>query len=217
VRSPSFYGLAAQELEASFGGVVGFIEGASGSTHNIRGVSTALAVERMKHAVAATRDAAERLPVATVGALREPFHFKVRAFDEAAEEANVMRYLSDHAPQNAARIRQIFADQRRVLATHQNTRRTTWIQVVRVGDVAVVGVPAEYFTGLGLEIKRRSPFKHTLIAELANDWIGYLPDAAGHRLGGYQTWTGLHSYAEPGTGERLAQTAVRLLKELAKE
>ena len=34
-RSPSFYGLAAQELETELGGVVGFLEGASGSTHNL--------------------------------------------------------------------------------------------------------------------------------------------------------------------------------------
>jgi putative membrane-bound dehydrogenase-like protein len=216
VRSPSFYGLAAQELESSLGGVVGFIEGASGSTHNIRGVTTPLAIERLKKAVTTTRDAAGSTPVAAIGALREPFHFKVRSFSEEAEDAAVMRYLNDHAPQNAARIREIFANQRRQLVTHQNTRRTTWIQVLRLGDVAIVGVPAEYFTGLGLEIKRRSPFPHTLIAELANDWIGYLPDANGHVLGGYQTWTGLHSYAEPGTGERLAKEAIRLLQALNK-
>ena len=34
VRSPSFYGLAGQRLEAELGGVFSFIEGASGSTHN---------------------------------------------------------------------------------------------------------------------------------------------------------------------------------------
>ena len=34
-RSPSFYGLAAQELEAELGGQVCFLEGASGSTHNL--------------------------------------------------------------------------------------------------------------------------------------------------------------------------------------
>ncbi len=215
VRSPSFYGLAAQELEPDFGAVVGFIEGASGSTHNIRGVPAWLAVDRMKQAVSATRAAADPMPVAKIGALREPFHFRVRTFDEAAEDANIQRYLADHAPQHAGRIREIFADQRRVLATHQGTRRATWIQVLRIGDVAIVGIPAEYFTSLGLEIKRRSPFPHTLIAELANDWIGYLPDNPGHSLGGYQTWTGLHSYAEPGTGERIANTAVRLLHRLS--
>ena len=85
-----------------------------------------------------------------------------------------------------------------------------------LGDVAIVGVPAEYFTTLGMNIKRRSPFSNTYVAELANDWIGYLPDREGHRLGGYQTWTGLHSYAEPGTGERVADEAVKMLEELAR-
>jgi hypothetical protein len=53
------------------------------------------------------------------------------------------------------------------------------------------------------------------VAELANDWIGYLPNLEAHELGGYQTWMGLHSYAEPGTGERMAERIVDMLKELA--
>ena len=82
--------------------------------------------------------------------------------------------------------------------------------------MAIVGVPAEFFTQLGLDIKNRSPFRHTYVAELANDWIGYLPDLAGHKLGGYQVWTGYHSYADPGTGERIVDEVVKMLKELAK-
>ena len=83
-----------------------------------------------------------------------------------------------------------------------------------IGDVAIAGVPAEYFTGLGVDIKMRSPFRHTYIAELANDWIGYLPDREAHKLGGYQTWFGLHSYAQEGTGERVADEIIMMLKEL---
>ena len=84
-----------------------------------------------------------------------------------------------------------------------------------IGDVALVGVPAEFFTGLGMEIKKRSPFPNTYVAELANDWIGYLPDREAHQLGGYQTWMGLHSYAEVGTGERMVDQAVAMLEQLA--
>jgi len=83
-----------------------------------------------------------------------------------------------------------------------------------LGDIAIVGVPAEFFTVLGQEIKRRSPFRRTLVAELSGDWIGYLPDRLGHRLGGYQTWTGHHSYAEPGTGERVVAAALEQLDRL---
>ena len=46
VRSPSFYGLAAQDLEQKLGATVCFLEGASGSTHNIAGVPAADAMYR---------------------------------------------------------------------------------------------------------------------------------------------------------------------------
>ena len=110
---------------------------------------------------------------------------------------------------------EVFRAQRKVLAPQRGTERTTSVQAVRIGDVAVVGVPAEFFTVLGQEIKRRSPFRYTYVAELANDYVGYLPDRKAHELGGYQTWTGLHSFAEVGTGERVVDAAVKLLDELA--
>ena len=193
-----------------------FVEGASGSTHNIRGVPVPVAIARMKQAVQSARAQAVPRPIASVAALKRPFTFRVRNFDEADEDAKVAQYCAAYAPKNAERIREVFAAQRRELFPQQGQTRTTWLQVVRIGDVAIVGVPAEYFTGLGLDIKTRSPFKNTYIAELANDWIGYLPDQGGHKLGGYQTWTGLHSYAEPGTGERIADEAVKMLEELSR-
>ena len=215
VRSPSFYGLAAQELEAEIGGTVGFLEGASGSTHNITNVPVAEAVVRMKRAVKQARTQATRHPVDQLRAIRRTMKFRVRHFDEAEEDAKIARYTMRYAPASSNRIRQVFAAMRKKLKDKQGEERETYVQALRIGDVALVGVPAEYFTALGLDIKKRSPFKYTYIAELANDWIGYLPDREGHRLGGYQTWMGLHSYADVGTGERVADLAVELLNELA--
>jgi hypothetical protein len=103
---------------------------------------------------------------------------------------------------------------RRQLSPLRGQQRETSLQAILIGDVALVGVPAEYFTALGMDIKQRSPFQETYIAELANDWIGYLPDREAHQLGGYQTWMGLHSYAEVGTGERIADEIVSMLHEL---
>ena len=85
---------------------------------------------------------------------------------------------------------------------------------MRIGDVAVVGVPGEYFTKLGLDIKRQSPFRNTIVAELANDWVGYIPDEEAYDLGGYQVLTGLHSYVARGTCEQIVEEAVQLLHEL---
>ena len=213
VRSPGFYGLAAQELERETGATVCFLEGASGSTHNVTGVPTALAVTRLKKAVNDALGKATEHPVDRIVSVKRKFTFTVRKFDEEAEAAKVYRYCSKYAP--GLRYPDVFRDMRRTLAPHQGETRETWIQVMRIGDVALVGVPAEYFTVLGLDIKHRSPFKNTFVAELANDWIGYLPDRKAFELGGYQTWMGQHSYAEIGTGERMADEVVKMLNELA--
>jgi hypothetical protein len=213
VRSPSFYGMAAQELEAELGGTFGFLEGASGSTHNL-GVPFPEMVQRIKTAVRGALEKAEPRPAAPLGAVKREFSYRVRKFDEEKEEAAVTAYCKRRAGGGADSIIEAFRTARKAIAPQQGEERKTWLQVVRIGDVALCGVPAEFFTALGLEIKRRSPFRYTYVAELANDWIGYLPDRKGHELGGYQTWTGFHSYCEPGTGEAVVDEAVRMLNEL---
>ena len=214
LRSPAFYGLAAQELEARLGGAVCFLEGASGSTHR-RDVTAAEAKERIERAVLQSLDLAEPQQVDNLAALKRPFEFKIRTFDEVAEEEAVSSYCTKRFTRDPEPTVEVFRRMRNELAPHQGESRTTWLQVLKIGPVAVVGVPAEFFTKLGIDIKRRSPFEHTVVAELSNDWIGYLPDREAHRLGGYQVWTGLHSYAAPGTGERMVDQAVQMLEELA--
>jgi neutral ceramidase len=214
-RSPSIYGLAAQDLEAELGGTITFLEGASGSTHNLD-LTGEECVRRLKTSVADTLAKAQPRDVGKLAALKRPLKFRIRHFDEGAEEAAVERYCRKYAGAGAETIIRVFRNMRAELAPIQGQQRETWLQVLLIGDVAIVGVPAEYFTQLGLDIKNRSPFRHTFVAELANDWIGYLPNFEGHKLGGYQVWTGYHSYAEPGTGERIADEIVAMLKELAK-
>ncbi len=215
-RSPGFYGLAAQDIEASRGGQVCFLEGASGSTHNLT-LSGEECARRIRQAVLSALDQAKPLPVDRLAALKRPFRFKVRQFDEAAEEAAVTRYCRKYiGEQHSPPVIEVFRDMRKNLAPQRGQDRETWLQVLRIGDVAWVGVPGELFTQLGLDIKNRSPFRHTYVVELANDWVGYLPNLEGHKLGGYQVWTGYHSYAEPGTGERAVDQIVGMLREIKK-
>jgi hypothetical protein len=214
-RSPAFYGLAAQELEAELGGVVCFLEGASGSTHNLT-LTGDEAAKRIKEAVREALAQAKSRPVERLAAIKRPFRFKVRQFDETAEDQAVARYCRKYLGASAAGVVEVFRDMRKTLAPRRGQERETWLQALLIGDVAIVGVPGELFTQLGLDIKNRSPFRYTCVAELANDWIGYLPNLEGHKLGGYQVWTGYHSFAEPGAGERLVDAAVDMLKELAK-
>jgi hypothetical protein len=86
------------------------------------------------------------------------------------------------------------------------------VQVFRLGDeLAVVGLPGEVFVELGLEIKKQSPFKTTLVVELCNDAPGYIPTRKAFAEGSYET---VNSRVQPGGGEMLVETAVKLLKEL---
>jgi neutral ceramidase len=215
VRSPAFYGLAAQELEKERGGTFLFFEGASGSTHNLD-LPAAEATYRIHQAVARALDAVQERPVDRVDAIRKEVTVKVRHFREDDDDRAVVDYCTKRIKDAAAArsVIETFRAMRRKLASRQGETRRTWVQALRIGDVAIVGVPGEFFTALGEEIKRRSPFRYTCVFELANDYIGYIPDRPGYERGGYQVWTGLHSYLEPGTGEQIVAEAVELLGRL---
>ena len=78
-------------------------------------------------------------------------------------------------------------------------------------DLAIVGLPGEVFVELGLAIKNRSPYKHTIVIELTNAHIAYVPTKEAFSRGGYET---INSRLAPGGGEMMVESAVRLLKAL---
>jgi hypothetical protein len=87
------------------------------------------------------------------------------------------------------------------------------VQVIALGDeVAWVSLPGEMFVELGLAVKKASPFRYTLIAELANGSVGYVPDRPAYAQGNYEV---VSARCAEDSGELLAETAVRLLKEVA--
>jgi neutral ceramidase len=86
------------------------------------------------------------------------------------------------------------------------------LQVIALGeDVAFVSLPGEVFVELGLSIKMQSPFPMTFIVELANENIGYIPDRRSYAEGNYEPES---ARCAAGSGEKLVEVAVRLLKEL---
>ena len=210
--SPAFYGLAAQELEAEQGGTALFLPGAFGSTHNLN-VPDVEAKHRVKAAVEGALDEPGRLLQGRVQAIKRAFEYEVRHFDEDAEHGAVSYYCERNSPADSADAYiEVFRKQRDVLRPKQGEKRSTWLQVLRLGEVVFVGVPGEMFASLGLAIRRRSPFRYTFVVGLANDELGYIPDEEGYDLGGYQVWTGLHSLLPRGTGERMVDETVAMLE-----
>jgi neutral ceramidase len=88
---------------------------------------------------------------------------------------------------------------------------STWVQALRIGDLALVSAPGELFVELGLEIKQRSPFGQTTIVELANDSVGYLPTRRAFEEGAYEPEASLFG---PGVGEQIIEAALSLLARL---
>lgn len=89
----------------------------------------------------------------------------------------------------------------------QHTDDPAEVMTLRIGDVAIVGLPAEMFCEFGLDIKRHSPAKHTLVIELANGWHGYVPTSESFDQGGYEVMPG-STFHPPGAGEALVASAL---------
>jgi hypothetical protein len=87
------------------------------------------------------------------------------------------------------------------------------IQAFRIGDQAIVSMPFEVLVEIGLEIKKKSPFEHTFLIELANGGYGYLPPPNQHKLGGYETWLGTSRF-QPQSSEILIKHLLEMLREL---
>lgn len=88
------------------------------------------------------------------------------------------------------------------------------VQVITLGrDVAVVAFPGESFVEHGLAIKNASPFRTTLVVELANHGETiYVPTRAAAVGGGYEP---TNTTVAPGAGELMVEAAVRLLRDAA--
>ncbi len=87
------------------------------------------------------------------------------------------------------------------------------VQVIALGgQLAWIGLPGEIFTEHGLAIKTASPFRYTVVSELANGSIGYVPNRKAYPEGAYEAES---ARCGAGSGEMMVDAAVRLLIDLA--
>lgn len=114
-------------------------------------------------------------------------------------------------PDNPSFLDTVFAFKVLDAAARQKQPYETDIQVIALGkQVAWVALPGEVFVELGLSIKQASPFPVTVVVELAHGPTTYLPNRAAFPQGNYEV---VSSRCDIGAGERLVETAVKLLRE----
>jgi hypothetical protein len=88
------------------------------------------------------------------------------------------------------------------------------IQIVQLGDAALVAIPGEPFAELGLEIKQRSSALYTFVVGCANGWIGYIPTEKAWELGGYEVEPGPWTRVGPLAGTLVVEKAVELITQM---
>ena len=89
------------------------------------------------------------------------------------------------------------------------------VQVIAIGDTAIVGLPGEIFTEFGRQIIAASPFAFTMVVSIANGSHGYIPTQVAFSHGGYEPRFALPSRLEEGAGDLLTEAATGLLLQLA--
>jgi hypothetical protein len=88
------------------------------------------------------------------------------------------------------------------------------IQVLRIGDTAIVGLPGEPFVEGQLRIKIGSPAYPTYVAHCTTQYVGYVPIREAFERGGHEVNTSYWSKLEPQALDVIVDNAIAVLNEL---
>jgi len=89
---------------------------------------------------------------------------------------------------------------------------TTEIQVLKVGNIYLLGLPGEILVEVGLEIKKKAGLENLFIVTLSNDAIGYVCHSQAYEEGGYEPGSGTN--LAKGAGEIMIKHALDLLNQI---
>lgn len=92
--------------------------------------------------------------------------------------------------------------------------RTVEVQAIALGEAALVGVSGELFVFPGGRIKAQSPFPFTFVVGYANGYNGYLTVKGAWQQGGYEVSIGCWTLCGDGSGDLVADEALRMLQRL---
>ena len=91
-------------------------------------------------------------------------------------------------------------------------KRDIPIQVIRLGNTALVAIPVEPFAEIGTAVKERSPADWTLFSGYSNGYYGYLPMAYAYPEGGYEV--GPTAPFEAGAAEQMIEDCLEAIHKL---
>ncbi len=205
--SADFPGVIAEHIAEAYGkeAVCVFTQGCSGNINPASGQTSDWREKAAVFAKAAV-DAAKRAtpvegPIAVGYARRD---VTVPRRDPAGQREGAIARLGWRPD--------MFDAAKRTAANMPKTRKVP-VSAARIGPLGIATNAGELFVEWGLSVKKRSPFPHTIVSELTNEWIGYEPTAQAFQHEGYETLVGVNFVSLKGI-QTLVDTAVELLQEL---
>ncbi|MCB0689818.1 MAG: neutral/alkaline non-lysosomal ceramidase N-terminal domain-containing protein [Saprospiraceae bacterium] len=158
----------------------------------------------------------EQVPLKKMTITEEQFAWAKEVMDRVAKEG-MPPLQADGIPD------EVYASKWIKMYEEQEEIDSLEVQVIQIGDLALVGLPGEMFNEFGIYIKENSPFPNTIVMGLANAAAGYFPTKVSFTQGpagfkpmttGYETTPGT-TYYDIGAGEKLSESAVHQLHKLA--
>ena len=214
VLSAGFPGVVARNLKASGVPVTLYLQGAAGNMHHNdpRGFPEkdleAIGAKLSGDAMAAIEKIDWRTPVLISTRTRkltlpyrEPTEDEIRGTNKGAQRFGEAGYYDQKIP----KLLEIARERR----TEEGE-----VQVFRIGDVAFAAQPSESFVEHGLRIKESTWPVRTVVVGYANGMLGYIPTREAFQRGGYEATFGPPSCMAPDVGDRLADAAIELVREL---
>lgn len=89
--------------------------------------------------------------------------------------------------------------------------QTVAVEILRAGDAVVLGVQPEVTSLIGMMLRQKSPFRHTMLVSMVNGGMNYMSDETAYdRL----AFEGTHSVLWRGAAERFVEQMVPILREI---
>jgi neutral ceramidase len=146
--------------------------------------------------------------ITLLGSIQQPITLQVRE-----SWFQLLEHETDRMQQEFAQGWKLSSSVQRIL---QERVIQTEIQVLKLGDIFLVGFPGEIFAETGLKLKASVPGRAVIALELTNDDIGYIPPQHTFTEGGYEVAQNLWGRAEPAAADLLLKAAQRLINEISK-
>ncbi len=188
-----------------------YTPGCSGNTNYFdyqKPIGLEKATDEVASAIMAIHREACTLPEVKLGSRKAELFFAQRDFSRYWWKHDIETKLPGWTSYGPKEVERFQAEAK------ENETYQSDVQVLRLGEAALVGLGGEMFVEFQMMIKERSPFRHTYVASYTNDYAGYVATRRAFAGGSYEVWPTLNARIGREGGYLMVDKAMELLEEL---